>query len=318
MIAHLKRAACRTASATGLFGVSRALSAHLPRILMYHGFCGTDQRFDDCTDTLTFRRQLAHIKKHYRPAKLSELGRRLAADEPLPDRTIAITIDDGYENFARFAVPLLAEFDIPATLFVVSDLPDSGQWLWTDKFKYLLARANDSIPTTIAALKQMPTGDRDEQLADLAAELNISIPDHAPARHALLGWKALEQLVAAGLIEIGAHTRNHPILAHVPSEQAWDQISGSRRALEQKLAAPVTTFCYPNGKPGDFLPEQTDMVRKAGFICATASHIGWVSPASNRFALPRIGGDGGDMLQFRKYVDGFEYLQRRAAGIPSA
>lgn len=316
MIARLKRAVCRTASATGLFGVSRALSAHLPRILMYHGFCGSDQRFDDCTDILTFRRQLTHIKKHYRPIKLSELGRRLAAGEPLPERTIAITIDDGYENFARFAVPLLAEFGIPATLFVVSDFPDTDQWLWTDKFKFLLNR--NTLPTTLAALKQMTVDDRDARLAELAAELSVSIPDRPPARHALLGWKALEQLAGDGLIEIGAHTRNHPILARVAPHEACDQISGSRRALEQKLSAPVTTFCYPNGKPGDYLPEQIEMVRKAGFVCATASHIGWVCPSSDRLALPRIGGDSGDMLQFRKYVDGFEYLQRRAAGIPSA
>ncbi len=317
MIAQLKRAAYRTASATGLFGLSRALSSHLPRILMYHGFCGREQRFDDCTRALTFRRQLKHIKKHYRPARLSQLGRLLAAGDPLPERTIAITVDDGYENFARFAAPLLVEFDIPATLFVVSDFPDTGQWLWTDKFKYLLERANHSIPT-IAALKQMTVDDRDEQLADLAAKLKVAIPDRPPARHAMLGWKALKQLADGGLIEIGAHTRSHPILARAPSQEAWDQISGSRRALEQKLAAPVTTFCYPNGKPGDYLPQQIEMVRQAGFVCATASHIGWVCPSSNRFALPRIGGDSGDMLQFRKYLDGFEYLQRRAAGIPSA
>ena len=56
------------------------------------------------------------------------------------------------------------------------------------------------------------------------------------------------------------------------------------------------------------------MVRRAGFVCATASHIGWVSPESSRFALPRIGGDVGDMARFCKYLDGFEYYQRRAAG----
>ena len=315
MIAGIKRVVCRTASATGLFGLSRVFTAHLPRILMYHGFCGADEGFDDCTDVDMFRRQLMHIKRHYRPMKLSALWRRLASGEPLPDRTVVLTVDDGYANFARWAAPLLREFEVPATLFVVSDFPDTGQWLWTDKLKFVLERCEEK-PECGAEMKRMPVGERAARLAELAERSAVSIPDRPPQRYSMLGFAELRELAAGGLIEIGAHTRDHPILGHVSSEDARGQIGGSRRELERKLGAPVTTFCYPNGKPGDYTREQIEMVREAGFVCATASHIGWVSADSNRFALPRIGGDG-DMLRFRKYLDGFEYWQRRAAGVRS-
>ena len=36
------------------------------------------------------------------------------------ERAVAITIDDGFENFARYAVPVLERYAAPATLFVVS------------------------------------------------------------------------------------------------------------------------------------------------------------------------------------------------------
>lgn len=315
MIAGIKRAVCRSASATGLFNLSRVFTAHLPRILMYHGFCGPDEGFDDCTDAGTFRRQLMHIKRHYRPMKLSALGRLLASGAPLADRTVVLTVDDGYANFARWAAPLLREFEIPATLFVVSDFPDTGQWLWTDKLKYVLECCVEKLECG-AEMKRMSVRDRDARLAELAARSAVRIPDRPPRRYGMLGFAELRELGTDGLIEVGAHTRDHPILGHVSADDALEQIGGSRRALERKLGLPVTTFCYPNGKPGDYTRAQIDMVREAGYVCATASHIGWVSSDSNRFALPRIGGDG-DMLRFRKYLDGFEYWQRRAAGVRS-
>ena len=319
MIAHLKRAACRTASATGLFRITRAMTAHMPRILMYHGFCGVDEPYDDCTRVDVFLRQLLHIKRHYRPMRLSTLGRLIATGRPLPERAVAITVDDGYASFAQYAVPLLSELEIPATLFVVSDFPGTGQWLWTDKYKVLYARAQ-SLPahqqgpprSSLADLKKLTVAERDARLAELAERLAVSIPERAPRRFALLHWRELKELVADGSVEIGAHTRDHPILTRVGRAAAREQIQGSRRELELKLGTPVTTFCYPNGLSNDYSAEHLDMVRDAGFVCATASHIGWVAPESNRFALPRIGGDGGDMLQFRKYLDGFEYWQRRA------
>lgn len=40
-------------------------------------------------------------------------------DQPLDD-AIALTFDDAFQNFGEIALPVLAEFELPATLFVVS------------------------------------------------------------------------------------------------------------------------------------------------------------------------------------------------------
>jgi hypothetical protein len=54
------------------------------------------------------------------------------------------------------------------------------------------------------------------------------------------------------------------------------------------------------------------MLARAGYSCAVASHFGYVTGESHRFALPRIGGVFHGMARFRQELDGLEYVWRRA------
>jgi len=288
---------------------------------MYHNFCGPTEARADCTPADTFRRQLRYIKQHYRPLRLQDLSRALAAGDAPPARSVVITIDDGYASFRRWAFPLLQEFRVPATLFVVSDLPDSGQWLWTDKFKCVRDSARGSAAfsaewsrATLAALKRLPPAERDRRLEELAQRAGAPIPADAPAPYALLSWAELKELAGSGLVDIGSHSRTHAILNTIDAERSWDEVYGSRQELERRLGVEVASFCYPNGLFPDYGPEHVEMVAKAGYGCASAAHFGCVTAASNRFALPRIGCVATDASMFRKYLDGFEYLQRRVSG----
>jgi len=69
-----------------------------------------------------FRRHLQHLRRRaYRAVPLSQLRQHLG-DEPAPHgaKLVAITFDDGYLNLHAHALPLLAEFGIPATVFLVA------------------------------------------------------------------------------------------------------------------------------------------------------------------------------------------------------
>ena len=318
MSGSLKRIARRTAAACGLFDTARMLSSQWPRILMYHNFCGPTEAREGRTPADMLRQQLIHITQHYRPISLPELGRALATNTPPPPRSIVITVDDGYVSFRRWAFPLLQEFQVPATLFVVSDFLNSGEWLWTDKFDCVRKAADgraslsgDRGRAALRGLKRMPPAQRDQSLEELAQRAGVTIPAQAPAPYALLSWAELEELSRSALIDIGSHSRTHPILGSMGSEESWQEVYGSRQQLERRLGVEVASFCYPNGLSSDYRLDHIEMVEKAGYRCATAAHFGYVRAESNRFALPRVGGDVTDMPMFRMRLDGFEYLQRR-------
>lgn len=64
-----------------------------------------------------FRRDLKHVTDRYAVVDLSEI-RKTNTDQ----KRVAITFDDGYKNFYTDAWPVIKEFDVPVTLYVVSNV----------------------------------------------------------------------------------------------------------------------------------------------------------------------------------------------------
>jgi peptidoglycan/xylan/chitin deacetylase (PgdA/CDA1 family) len=86
-------------------------------------------------------------------------------------------------------------------------------------------------------------------------------------------------------MDIGSHTRTHPKLTKLSSDDARDQIANSRHELESALACQVQHFCYPYG---DYAPEHRDMVIAAGYLSATTTRRGRTHAGCDAYALPRI------------------------------
>lgn len=305
-----------TARVGGVFSLARALTAAYPRVVMYHNFCGDTRPPFDRTSARLFRHQLAYLRRHYQPISLPDLGRRLAGGA-LPERAVALTVDDGHANFLRYALPLLQEMQIPATFFVLSQLSNSGEWLWTDKWMYVREHGTRPSDATGAdpnldELRHLPAVDRELCLEEFARRRGVQLPTRPPAAYELVTWEDLKSLARSDLVDIGSHSRTHPLLADASADESWDEIDGSRRELERRLEVEIATFCFPTGRPSDYRPDQVEMVARAGYTCATAAHFGYVTEAANRFALPRLGGVFGGMSRFRQELDGFEQLRRRS------
>ncbi|MFJ8113212.1 polysaccharide deacetylase family protein [Streptomyces sp. NPDC096132] len=90
-------------------------------ILMYHAVA---DRPNDATRTLSvspeaFAAQMAVIAdRGLTPLTTAGLAARWREGRPLPARPVLITFDDGYEGVHRHALPALARYGFPATLFV--------------------------------------------------------------------------------------------------------------------------------------------------------------------------------------------------------
>lgn len=100
-------------------------------ILCYHRFGGPSGKMSVSPDN--FAAQLDWLARNdYRVIRLSQLTGFLQGREALPQRSVVITIDDGYESTYRHALPALRKHNFPATLFVYTDFIGAGDALnWT-------------------------------------------------------------------------------------------------------------------------------------------------------------------------------------------
>ena len=99
-------------------------------ILAYHRFSGGNGGGKMTVSAANFAAQLEWLARNdYHVIRLSQLVDYLAGREPLPRRSVVITIDDGYESVHQHALPLLRKHGFPATLFVYTDFIGAGDAL---------------------------------------------------------------------------------------------------------------------------------------------------------------------------------------------
>lgn len=100
-------------------------------VFIYHRF--GDARYPSTNTSLAdFRAHLDLLRDGgYTVLPLADIAAHLRKGTPLPERCVAITVDDAFRSFLKGAMPLLREYRYPATLFVNSgemDGPDYLSW----------------------------------------------------------------------------------------------------------------------------------------------------------------------------------------------
>lgn len=98
--------------------------------------------------------------------------------------------------------------------------------------------------------------------------------DHRKAHW--MTWEDVKELDRAGM-EIGGHTRTHPVLSSIATDAGLDkEIAGGKAILEQHLGHPVTVFAYPFGARN---ARVIDAVKRAGYSLARTTNWGvWNDP----------------------------------------
>lgn len=301
-------------------------------ILMYHRV--TELANDPYLLAVTpkhFAEQLDAIRAHGVPMRLQELVRSLRRGK-VPSRAVAITFDDGYADNLHCAKPLLARYDVPATVFVTAGQVGRGREFWWDELDRLLLqpgtlppvlrlRLNGSVrewrleeastyteeeyqhdrPWHVECrddpgprqrvfralfdlLYLLPSAQRWMILDELTAWAEA--PPIARPSHQTLTSEEAVRLAEGDLVEVGAHTMTHPVLAALSASEQRQEIQESKARLEAMLGHEVASFAYPHGSS---TPETAASVGEAGFVCACSSHPDAVFRRANRFQLPRVG-----------------------------
>jgi peptidoglycan/xylan/chitin deacetylase (PgdA/CDA1 family) len=90
--------------------------------------------------------------------------------------------------------------------------------------------------------------------------------------------------LAAGQ-QIGAHTKTHPRLTQIPLSEAREEISASKKFLEDCFGHPVNHFCYPYG---DWNEPIRDLVSAAGYQTACTTISGVNETGTSPFEMKRF------------------------------
>ncbi len=93
-------------------------------ILMYHSISELNRRAvhpysDTCTVPRVFEQQMMLLRDTgYKVVPLSEAALYVGSDKHPPQRSVAITFDDGYQDFLTAAFPVLAKLGFKASVFL--------------------------------------------------------------------------------------------------------------------------------------------------------------------------------------------------------
>lgn len=90
-------------------------------IIMYHSvFPNAPAENRLAVSVKSFERQMKFLKSHkYNVVTLQELADLIKNKDKIPQKTIAITFDDGYKNFYTYAFPILKKYSLPAAMFII-------------------------------------------------------------------------------------------------------------------------------------------------------------------------------------------------------
>jgi len=146
-------------------------------------------------------------------------------------------------------------------------------------------------------LRSLPDQERWKILDDLLASARAE-PTARPT-HRTLTRDELILLREGGLMEVGAHTMTHPVLAALPAAEQRTEIQESKVLLRGILGRPVTSFAFPHGSS---TPEAVALLREEGFGCACSSDPDAVWRGANLFQLPRLGVRDWDRETFARWL----------------
>ncbi len=225
-------------------------------------------------------------------------------EDNLPPRAVCITFDDGYADNYLNALPILNKFGLEATFFIADGFLNGGI-MWND----CVIEGVRNVKGNELDLRDIKLGDfdisNDGKKASVAETILKTIKHCEPNQRkeyaeyffSLIPKSASEIMLTTGQLrklhksgmEIGGHTKTHPILATIDSTQASLEIKENKQVLESILETQINFFAYPNGKPKfDYSPEHVQMVKAFNYQAALSTQWGVMVKSSDRWQLPRF------------------------------
>ena len=119
-----------------------------------------------------------------------------------------------------------------------------------------------------------------------------------------LTWDMARALQAGGFVDIESHTMTYKDLTTLRGDKLWNEIYGSKQAIEWALKKPAKFIAYPRGK---YTLDAVDTSKEVGFRAGFIADYGLADNDDNPYVLTRIpvqGTNSNTLLRFRLRLNG--------------
>lgn len=285
-------------------------------VLMYHRVLPRDQLEESfsahsiAVTPETFRRQMRLLRRVTSPLSVDDLRRALDGGG-FPPRACVVTFDDGWYDNLEYALPILAEFRIPAVIFIAVDYIGTGACFWQERLARLLfvaagsgdaarelfatfdraeipgldpARRRPAVRGIVDSLKHASVAARDAAIGRVEAYVasrGLAVADGHPDR--FLDWDGVRTLARSGVVSIGSHCCTHTPLPKLALADVEAELTRSRDTIRERLGTEPLALAYPNGDYDAAIAELT----ATAYALAFTTERGFVERGADRTRLRR-------------------------------
>jgi peptidoglycan/xylan/chitin deacetylase (PgdA/CDA1 family) len=209
-----------------------------------------------------FLEHLDYVLKKYQIISLTEYIKAKRENRPLPDYSVVLTFDDGFEDFFSVAALHLARRKLPATVFVITDRA----------YGYLSSNGESFLSW--------------QEIQELAAS-GVQVGSHTCSHPALLGLPFGE--VRRELADSRTAIQDHISAADVPLSYPYGQTSAEISKLAQSLgySCAINGALGPNGSGSDLFALSRTVIASDDDIPTFAARVSgltwWASKLRRSF-----------------------------------
>ena len=238
---------------------------------------------------------------------LDQLYAIIISEKKLARPFICFTIDDGYLDNYKKALPVFEKHNVPFAIFVATDFVDKKAILWWDSIEELIM-AHESITTSDGRTYPCKTFQQrwntfrylrerilnldqnclEQGLNEMFAQYGIDW--YGPIKGKGMTWRQIKTLADHPLCTIGGHTVSHPSLKKLSGEEAEQEIRKGVERISRVIQQPVRYFAYPYGTPHEIGEREFRLIEGLGIQLAFMAHQGCITVDNMKHVtcLPRV------------------------------
>ena len=205
-----------------------------------------------------------------------------------------VTFDDGDLSFYDNILPVVRKHKIPVSTYVSPLMAAEKKNFW---FQEVKGYNDEKMIEIINQVTNNKNYIQRQSVKPFLKTLKLDViweiirlyqkeTNEPPKKPMNMTINQLREVKSSGLVEIGAHTLNHPILINENDDFAKMEIEKSIDFLGDILNIGIKYFAYPNG---NYSNREIEILRNKGIKLAFSTKRGKISLENNKYSIPRSG-----------------------------